>query len=382
MESGATRSLGDYLEAVWRFRLLIGGVAIVIGAVAAGVSVLRVPAYESTVTFAATQSKLGDGGLMVANTAQFRPMVESLTTAALVVREVGLDKAPYNMRPSDFLKAITVSEVRGTNLITVAVAMSDPELASKVANNVADHAVQSARRLSAGEAGYVRDLVKEELDQARQHLDQAQKSLREYRQQARVEAIKKEVELRLGLGGPAVFMDDPSRARGLLDVLLKIASEKAKLASAGRDLASRGRTTANDPVSQGLETAAASARSSLAALEQQQSELMKAHPLDSGTLAILDRLYVAETELVRREVERTVAEKIYSELSQKYQDARLQVIGKSAEFVVIDPAVPSDRPLPRHLARNIVVSMAIWLCFAVAGVLLRESVPRRRVATQ
>lgn len=370
-----TPTLAEYVAVVWRRMPVIVGVAVVLGAIATYVSLSSPRWYESTVTFAATQSKLGDGG--VSNTAQFRIMVENLSTAASVISETGLDKAPYNMKPSEFLDAITVAEVRGTNLITVRIALPDASLAATVANHVADHTIQTARRVSAGEASYARDLVKEQLDQARQRLDEVQRELKEFRQKSRLEIVRKEIEVRLGLGGPAVFMDDPSRARGLLDAVLKMASERAKLASAERELAAR-RPSPADTVSQGLEAAAAAARSSLAALEQQQLELRRTHQLDSDTLALLDHLYILETEMTRRDVERTVAEKIYSELAQKYQDARLQVIGKSAELVVIDPAVASDRPLPRNAARNIVVVVVAWLCFAVAGVLALSSVQRRR----
>jgi uncharacterized protein involved in exopolysaccharide biosynthesis len=241
--------------------------------------------------------------------------------------------------------------------------------------------VQTARRVSAGEATYASDLVKEQLDQARQRMEDAQKSLRDYRQQAKVEGLRKEVEMRLGLGTAVAFMDDPLRARGLLDGILKIAAERARLASAERELGSRPRPSVPDTVFQGLETAVTSARSSVAALEQQQAELTRSHPLDQGSQKSLDRLYVVEAELARRDVERMSAEKIYMDLAQKYQESRLLVIGKSAEFVVIDRAVPADRPMPRHVARNVVGALTIWLSFAMAGVLVFDSVRRRRATS-
>ena len=39
-------------------------------------------------------------------------------------------------------------------------------------------------------------------------------------------------------------------------------------------------------------------------------------------------------------------------------------------FAIIDPAVPADRPVPRHVVRNTVVAGIAGFCFAMAGVLL------------
>lgn len=393
-------TLGDYVELVWRFRVFVVGAVIVAAVAAFTASMVGPRVYESTVTFAATQSKLGDAGQPVANTAAFRPMVESLTTAAAVIRDVGLDKPPHNMRPSEFLaRVISVSEVRGTPLITVKVIMEDPELAAKVANSVADHAVQTARRVSASEATYARDLIKEQLDLARGRLDAADAQLRDYRQQVRIETVRKDAEARLG--GPRspafaprsqpgvphvpVFVDESAGGRpGVMDLLVTIASERARLAAMEADLARRSRVDAQtktiDPVYQDLDARVAAARSNLASLERQRAQQTASYKPDATTLGVLDHLYAVETELARRQVERDVAERIYVDLSQRFQDARLQVISRSAEFVIIDPAVPADRPVSRHVARNTAIGVVVGLCFALAGVLLWHAAARRRHA--
>lgn len=390
-DAGSAETLSDYLARVWRYRVLIGAVTVIAVGVALATSLLGPAIYESTVTFAATQSKIGDSGQPVANTAAFRPMVESLTTAAAVIRETGLDKPPYSLRPSDFLEqVITVAEVRGTNLITVKVDHTDPTMAATIANSVANHAVLTARTVSSTEATHARDMIKEQLDGALARLDVADARLRQYRQEARIEALRKEIESRLGgpqlpvfSQGQPVFVQDPAGGRlGLAALLAEIASEKAKLTTIERELAGRSRvdptTKSADAVYQNLDATAAATRSHLASLEQQRTQLLGAHPIDAGTAAVLNQLYEIETELGRRQVERNLAEKIYIDLSQKFQEARLQVIGRSAEFVIIDPAVPADRPLSRHLARNAVVAAAIWFSFALAAVLMWDVFQRRR----
>jgi uncharacterized protein involved in exopolysaccharide biosynthesis len=314
-----------------------------------------------------------------------------------------------------------VDEVRGTNLITVKVNYPDPTLAATIANSVADHAVQTARRVSGNEASHARDLIKEQLDLALKQLDAADLRLREYRQQARVEAVRKDVESRLGgpqspvfsqsaktqspvlsgaraqspvfpgarvpsVGPPSqvsvsLFLEDqPGGRPGLTGLLARIASEKARLVAMEAELAKRTRVDATtksvDEVYQGLDAAAATTRSNLASLEQEKVELMGSRKLDSGTMAVLDHLYAIESDLARRQVDRDLAEANYVDLSQRYQEASLQVIGRSAEFVVIDPAVPADRPVPRHVARNTVVAAVAGFCLALAGVLLWHAAVR------
>lgn len=393
-------SLGDYVTLVWPFKAFVVAAAIVAGVTMFAWSLTGPRLYESTVTFAATQSKIGEGG-QAASTAVFRPMVESLTTAAAVIHDAGLDKPPTNMRPSEFMdRVMSVSEVRGTNLMKVTVVYTDPTLAATMANGIAAHAVQVARSVSATETDHARDMIKEQVDLARGRLDQSDARLREYKQQAQVEAVKKDVEAQLvGRGS-------------LLDLLVSIASEKAKLARMEQDLASRNRVDTlkktidsepalNDAVRQSaqgsggtlgtqlrsesvnevyqrLDAAAATTRANLALLEKKKTELMDRRKLDASKLPALNHLYELESELARRQVERDLAEKIYVDVSQRHEVARLQVVGRSAELQIIDPAVPADRPVSRQVARNTAVAAVIGLCFGLAGVLLWRGTVRTR----
>jgi uncharacterized protein involved in exopolysaccharide biosynthesis len=381
--ANAPRDLGDYVALCWRFKSVIAGVALVAGVGAFAFSLVGPRIYESTVTFAAGLSKIGDGTHATPSTAAFRPMVESLTTAAAVINDVGLDKPPHNLRPSQLLsRVMVVKEIRGTNLITVTVGYNDATMAATIANSVADHAVQTARKVSASEASHARDLVKEQLDQARERLEEADTALRDYRQKTRIEAVRKDVEARLGGAQSPVFpvsviVTDLTNGRGgLLDLFVKIATEKASLAQTERELKTRVR---GDALYASLEAAAATSRSVLATLETQRTVVMGQRDLDARTLSVLNNLYEVETGIGRRQLERTVAEKAYMDLSQRYQEALLQVIGRSAEFVIIDPAVPADRPVSRQVARNTLMAMVIAWLFAIAAVVVWDSAQRRRV---
>jgi uncharacterized protein involved in exopolysaccharide biosynthesis len=387
--------LADYVTLAWRFKALLVAAAVVGGVAMFARSVTGPRVYESTVTFAATQSKIGEGSQAVASTAAFRPMIESLTTAAAVIHAVGLDKPPRSMRPSEFLaQVMSVSEVRGTSLMRVTVVYTDPALAATMANSVASHAVQVARDVSADEAVHARDMIKAQLELARKRLDGADARLRSFRQEAQVEAVRKDVDAQL------------EGRRGLLELVVTIASEKAKLARMEQDLASRPRvdtltkTIDSEPalrgasgsgaagaqlrsesvneVYRGMDTEAAATRANLASLEKQRTELMDVRKLGAAKLAALNHLYEIEGELDRRQIELDLAQKIYTDISQRYEVASLQVVGRSAELSVIDPAVPADRPVPRQVARNTVVGAVIGLCFGLAGVLLWQAAVRTR----
>jgi uncharacterized protein involved in exopolysaccharide biosynthesis len=369
LESGppppAAPTLADYLAVIWHAKVWLVAAAIVAGAIMFAMSLSGPRVYESTVTFAVSQSKIGEGLQAAAGTASFRPMVESLSTAAAVMHQVGLDKGPNPMRPSDFLdNVMSVSEVRGTNLMRVTVVHTDPQLAAVMANSIAVYAVGVARDVSNTEAVHARDLIKIQVDEARKNLDTADKNLTNFKRTAQVEAVKKDVESQLA-----------GRA-GILDLLVSIESEKAKLASMEQALKDHPRkdtlngTDSVNQVYQQLDQDAATTRAYLASLEKQKSELVNVRKLGASTLAALTHLYELESELGRRQVEQDLAEKIYMVISQRYEEAALQVVGRSAELSVIDKAVPADRPVSRHVVRNTVVAGIVGLCFAMAGVLL------------
>jgi polysaccharide biosynthesis transport protein len=100
-----------------------------------------------------------------------------------------------------------------------------------------------------------------------------------------------------------------------------------------------------NPVRLLLEYQIATARSRVAALEQRRTELADVRRFDASRVQTLERLYRGEEELRRRDLDVRVAEKIYADLSDRYEQARLQVAARSAELQVVDPALPPRRPV-------------------------------------
>jgi uncharacterized protein involved in exopolysaccharide biosynthesis len=63
-------------------------------------------------------------------------------------------------------------------------------------------------------------------------------------------------------------------------------------------------------------------------------------------LTSLGSLYPKEIQLQRLETEFDLTKSVYSEVSLAYERARLQGAGMSARLQLIDPALPSNQPLP------------------------------------
>jgi uncharacterized protein involved in exopolysaccharide biosynthesis len=123
-----------------------------------------------------------------------------------------------------------------------------------------------------------------------------------------------------------------------------------------------GESPAN-PVRLLLEYQAAASRARVAALEQRRKELARVSPQADGPGRQLDRLYRGEGELARRELDVRVAERAYVELAQRYELARLQVGGRSAELQIIDPAI-----LPRgSVSWGVVAMMTICGAAGLVG---------------
>jgi uncharacterized protein involved in exopolysaccharide biosynthesis len=129
-----------------------------------------------------------------------------------------------------------------------------------------------------------------------------------------------------------------------------------------------------NPVYNQLDTQVATSEANLAALEKQAREIVIERGLDKATLKQLSVLYEREAELARLQMEYEIAQKVYAEASTQYESAKLKVASQSAQFVIVDPALPPDRPAPRHFARAAVLGGVGFAVLAVFGVLLVEVV--------
>jgi uncharacterized protein involved in exopolysaccharide biosynthesis len=419
----------EYVLVLWRRRWLILGATLLCGLAAFTAGKLSPPVYEASVKLLVAQSKtVGAGEIApVVSVATFRALVENQSLAAQVVSEFKLDQPPMRMTPESFLRgALSVETVRDTNVVVLRVRLPSKDLPSKVANRLAVLAVELAARLSQDETVHSRDLIKAQLDQTRTLFDGAEARVEAYRKEAQVDLLKKDVDSLLDQRGE------------LVDLTVQIAAEKARVAQAERELAKQQEVRAaprsvdlqptfsidsqpepasearppqkelksreriaeaprvpeaqfrNDalspyinPVYEILQQQVTTSRTRLAGLERQRAEMVGDLKLGGAQLAKLSELYSRQSELARLETEHDLAKAVYIDVATRFEQARLQVAGRSAQLQVMDSALPSDRQVGPRVLRNTAAAIVMGFLFSSLAALflsaLASATGRRQI---
>jgi len=391
--------LREYVLVLVRFWWLLLGVSIVFGVVTYTNGRLSPKVYEATVKLVVSPPKTVQVGEMVPaiSVGTFRSLIENQAIAAQIVKEFRLDAEPLRLTPQRFLaSALGIETPRDTNVIILRVRLANRELPAGVANRLAVLATDLASRLSQDETVHTRDAIKAQVDQSRAQLDAAETRLGHFRQQAQLEALRKDVEAEL------------SQRSLLLPLAVDIATERATLARAEEELAKRQsvrtvrRTIDRDPALMeagkdagrsasgllGLETRneyisevydnidqqIAESRAKLSGLEKRRAELVDARKLGGAQLAKLNLLYEREAELKRLETEYDLAEKIYLDVATRFEQVRLQVSGRTAQLQLLDAALTPDLPVGPRVLRNTAAVMVLSFAFVAVALLFFKAV--------
>ena len=390
-----TVELRRHLRLLQRHRVLIAACTLLGAVVALAMSFIVKRTYAADVAMAISRSKIGEGTTVseTLSTANFRPLLESRAISSAVIKDMKLDQPPYSVSPNKFFgEVVEIEEVRNSSVILIHGRFSDPVLVADIVNKVADLGADTARRVSQREAVQARNDIKLQLDEAKTRFDTASANLDRARATAQLELSRSDVESEL------------EQRSALLDLLINIEAEKARLAKAETELAKRprvdtvmrsiesdpamteaARNTNNspkdllglqlkteevNPVYQELDKQIASSRTQLAALEKQKSQ-MTARGLDTKQLARLNEMYVKESQISRLEMERDLAKKVYSDVANSYESARLLVAGRSSGLAILTRAIPPEKPESRKLPRNIVIGALSGFLLSALAVLVR-----------
>jgi uncharacterized protein involved in exopolysaccharide biosynthesis len=390
-----TVDLRRQLRLLHRHRVLIASCTLLGAVVALVVSFVITRTYAADAALTISRSKIGEGQMVAdtLSTANFRPLIESRAVASQVIKETKLDESPYWVSPSKFFgDVVEIEEVRNSFVLLVHGRLSDPKLVAEVVNRVADLGAATARRVSQQEAAQARDDIKLQLDEAKTRLDTVSAKLDAARTGAQLELVKKDVEAQLEQRG------------ALLDLQINIEAEKARLSKAEQELASRQRietirrtidtdpalmeaarnadgkpkdlltlqmkTEEMNPVYQELDKQIATSRTQLAALQRQQAQ-MTARKLDDPRFARLSEMYAKESEISRLEMERDLAKKVYKQVANSYESARLLVAGRSSGLQILTRAIPPDNPESRKVPRNVLIGVLSGFLLSSLLVLVR-----------
>ena len=363
-----------------------------LGALAgAAVASLQPVVYEGRTKLIVVAPKLGV--TRPTSVASFRELLENRTVAAQVIRDLRLDQAPHGLTPQSFFeRAAEVTELRNTSVLTVTVRLADAALASRVANELAKGAIALSQRVDRHESATLADRLALQLKDASQRLARAESTLLNYRREAQVELLRTDADAML------------EQREGLPRLLGSIAGERARAAQIERELAKLAERvtvrrsfdadpamteslrlqagsnsvmgiTLNDeyvnPVYEGLQRELGQSRTRLAELEHRRGELVGRQKIGGAELSRLVELYGRESMLSRLQSDYDLAQRVHDDTAVRFEQVRTEMASSSAQLVVLDEALPADRPLSRGRVKWAVFGavVALLTAFTVAVII-------------
>jgi uncharacterized protein involved in exopolysaccharide biosynthesis len=393
--------LAPYVAILWRYRFLIAAVTLIAGAVTFVGAIRSTRVYEASAMLSVSASKLADTSSAIA-TANYRPVVANRAVAQKVVERFHLNAPPYSYTGTSFLEeAVQLEELRNTALLRLSVRLPDPRLAADVANTLASFAVDYAQTLSKDEVIRARDLIKLQLDLATARLKQTGEALAVFKRTAQLDLARADVDAivdeRRSLLGLAVDIEGKRAsvraaerelaARQKLDVTSKtidqdpamLEASRARAPGSGSALGLQMKSESVSRTYEDLDAHLSTNRVELAELEKRQQQLLDVRKLGHAQLSRIREFHDMEAEQDRLTLEYDLAEKSYQEVSVRYEGARLQVAGRSAELQIVDPAVVPTRPLSRQVVSRTLTASATGFGIAAVCALAFGLIRRRTV---
>jgi uncharacterized protein involved in exopolysaccharide biosynthesis len=381
--------LDSYIATVLRYRWLIVGVALA-GAVTGLVLALsRTPLFEARATVVVNRPTAGEAPVA---SQVLRTLFVNQGVAAQALSETGLDQPPYSIDAATFLRDhLWLDDVVPGSMLQVRVRLRDPELAVKACSRLVGLAIDRNAQISAEEGLAGQEFIKQQLDSSRERLDELESRLLTFKTQAQLDVQREDVQARL------------EGRRELIDLEIRLAAERGRLAAAETELARRsappgtGRGTvslgttpesasspnvaaahdaakhAGDRTRRSRETLprstddetsvsgaghqdglpddtyeilgaeAATSRLQLAGLESRRKALVEKLGLARPALAQLTELYKRELEEARLQAAYEVSAKIYRDLLTRYEQVRIQVGSRSTAMKLVDPALTATQ---------------------------------------
>jgi uncharacterized protein involved in exopolysaccharide biosynthesis len=208
--------------------------------------------------------------------------------------------------------------------------------------------------------------------------------------------------------GPQVITNEPDRGDRLVNLIVEIEGEKARLAKAQEQLsrtpralsaAGRDGTSANamveqaarqapaasgdapvlfdgvtNPVYTVLEYQVTTTRNRIAQLERERDAIVRLLNLSGPDMAQLRQLYGKRMELARLETEYDLAQRIYTEVALRGEQTRIDAAGHSTGLQLIEQAAKPSSPIPRNALVIVTLAILVSGVLAVAAALLHHTV--------
>jgi capsular polysaccharide biosynthesis protein len=147
-----------------------------------------------------------------------------------VLGSLHLDRPPYSLTPETFrAKHVEIEPLHGSRMIRVKVTLPDPVMAARGANEVAGQTVELARTLNQQDTAFLRDYLGAQLEASQSRKEQLQREMVEYRAHSQLELVETDADSLL------------EQRSQLSKLVIDIAAEEARLATAERELATQER---------------------------------------------------------------------------------------------------------------------------------------------
>ena len=431
-------SLRDYLDVLRRRRRIIIVAFVAALAVAVAVSLIMPPIYRASTTVTTDKTppvvlldRPGDVSLTADQGAGQAPDV--FTLAELIksdaVREGAVDRLGSVVSSGvarASLGALTVQQVRQTDLVRISIEYTDPRIAAQAANAVANSLVDMNLKGRRQRATNTREFIGRELQEASQRLRDAEDTLVTFRNrngdvsltqettlnlqkladlkaqlvdvhlqrdtaQSRIAAVRERLANQAKLT-PTQWMPSPlvaslqeQLARLEIDLsgLRRTFTEKhpavlsttAKIEETKQRLAVELATSLRpgvysvDPAYQQLHTAQVQDEVTLAALKSREQVMQDAI---AAYEVRMRGLPLREVSLARLTRDAKESEEIYLLLSQKYEQARIAESSIGSVIRVVDAAKVPGAPVKPRRQRNTLFGGLLGLMVGVVGALLVE----------
>lgn len=403
IEEADETSLMDYLKVLWKWKKLIIGGTLLCMILAAIISLLMPKVYRATALLFIADPKIGGNeGVRLPSIETYVGIIKSQTVAKEVLKKFSLDKPPHNLTFEDLIDGmISVTPIKGTNLIRIEVEYTDPEKARDIANAMAISAVELNKALNEDETIKSRDFLKTQLDEASQALAKAEQELLAFKETSGIAKLRKDIEILLeekrrieiGIGEGEKERADPGllgidraieEKNAVVEVLARRLENEKKILELSRSITDDAmmqeiiKETSNlsisallgiqvkneqvNPLHQALEPILVEARSNLEGLKAKKAILVADLGGVEKQLADLQK-ELAQKEMKLENLTRTyeLNKEIYKSLKQRFDEARIQFASKTQELKLVDSAIIPGNPIKPNKKMNVLTTGAVAL---------------------
>lgn len=331
----------------------------------------------------------------------YRAQVKNPLIIKDIIETLKLDPEKYSI--TSLKESITISSIKDTNLIEIKVKNQDPELASQIANLLAQKFVNFVSDSTKKQIGKSAQFIKTQLDKEKQNLDEAAEELKAFLAQPRgVNELQKEINSKLG--------QLTQFKTQLITLEVEEQETLASLEKAQTELEGQPRTLktiksiSDDPyLSQLVQDKYDGKTSELSGLKMESEEInpvyinliqsITNYQINLSRIAAQKKiltekiketqkeLETLQADLAEKQVEQdrlqhqlNLAQNTYNTFLQKYQETRITETARigEANIMVVAPAMVPEKPVAPRKMLNVAIATVLGVMVAVFTVFFME----------